>query len=119
MSSMLTPTPLDGERRQVERKPLRVRVRMTLADQPETEVRAVDVSTGGISLVVDLNLAPGTPCKLAFTLQLPDNSLHKVQVGAVIVHSTYSGQRMGFVTGVQFKGASEDLKAALLRYVKG
>jgi len=119
MSSILASSPPEGERRQVERKPLRVRVRMALAGKPEAEVRAVDVSTGGMSLVVDLNLATGTPCNLAFTLQLPDSSLHKVQVGAVIVHSTYCGLRSGFVIGLQFKGASESLKAALLRYVKG
>jgi c-di-GMP-binding flagellar brake protein YcgR len=118
MSSILTSTSSEDERRQVERKSLRVRVRVALAGKPDMEVRAVDVSTGGMSLVVDLNLAPATSCHLSFMLPLPDGGMHQVQIAAVIAHCTYSGQRSGFVIGLQFKGASEDLKAALLRYVK-
>ena len=119
MSSILRSAASEDERRQVERKPLRVRVRMTLAGKPDMEVRAVDVSTAGMSLVVDVNLPPATSCNLTFLLPLPDGGMHPVQVAAVIAHCTYSGQRMGFVIGLQFKGASEDLKAALLRYMKG
>jgi hypothetical protein len=119
MSSILTSASSGDERRLVERKPLRVRVRVTLAGRPEMEVRSVDVSTGGMSLVVDVNLAPATPCNLSFTLLLPDGSMHKVQIAATVAHCTYSGQRSGFVIGLQFKGASEELKGLLQRYMKG
>ena len=119
MSSILTSASSGDERRQVERKPLRVRVRVALAGKPEMEVRSVDVSTGGMSLVVDVSLAPTTSCNLSFTLLLSDGSMHKVQIAAVVAHCTYSGQRSGFVIGLQFKGASEDLNALLQRYMKG
>lgn len=118
MSAILTSQP-DGERRQVERKPLSVRVRLALAGRPEMEVRSTDTGASGMSLIVDVNLAPGTACNLAFTLPLPDGGPHKVQVAATVIHSTYSSKRSGFVIGVQFKGASADLQAALARYMKG
>jgi hypothetical protein len=118
MSAILT-SPSDGERRQVERKPLSVRVRLALAGKPEVEVRSVDISHSGMSVVVEVNLSPGTTCNLAFTLPQPDSGQHKAQVAAVIAHCTYSSKRSGFVIGLQFKGVSADLQAALARYVRG
>jgi len=118
MVAILT-TPPDGDRRQMERKPLSVRVRLAPAGRPEMEVRSLDVAPQRISLIVEVNLAPGTACNLTFALPLSGGSAHKVQVDASVIHSTYSRKRNGFVIGLQFKGASAELQAALGRYMKG
>ena len=115
---ILTQQP-DGERRQVERKPLSVRVRMALQGKPEMEVRSVDISVGGMSLTLDINLVPGTPCQLSFSMQLPNGDIHKIQAEAAVAHCTYSSKRSGFVTGVQFKRISSDAQALVARYMKG
>lgn len=119
MSAILTSSSADGERRQTERKPLSVGVRFTPAGRPEMEVRSVDISTTGMSVVSDLNLAASTACSVAFSLPQADGSSHKVALSASVAHSTYSGQRMGFVNGLQFRSVPSDLQAALMRYVKG
>jgi hypothetical protein len=119
MSAILTSSSADGERRQTERKPLSVRVRFTLAGKPEMEVRSVDISPTGMSVVVDLNLVPSTTCNVAFGLPQADGSPHKVALSASVAHCTYSGQRSGFVIGLQFKNVPPDTQAALARYVKG
>jgi c-di-GMP-binding flagellar brake protein YcgR len=119
MSAILTPSSDDGERRQTERKPLSVRVRFTPAGRPEMEVRSVDISTTGMSVVSDLNLAASTACSVAFSLPQADGSSYKVTLTARVAHSTYSGQRMGFLNGLQFKSVPAETQAALARYVKG
>ena len=119
MSAILTSSSADGERRQTERRPLSVRVRFTLAGRPEMEVRSVDISATGMSVVVDLNLALSTACSVAFSLSQADGTQYKVALSASVAHSTYSGQRMGFVTGLQFRNVPSDTQSALARYVKG
>jgi len=119
MSAILTSSSADGERRQTDRKSLSVRVRFTVTGRPEMEVRSVDISPTGMSVVVDLNLALSTVCSVAFSLPQADGSPHKVALSASVAHSTYSGQRMGFVTGLQFRHVSADTQAALARYLKG
>jgi c-di-GMP-binding flagellar brake protein YcgR len=119
MSAILTASSDDGERRQTERKPLSVRVRFTPTGCPEMEVRSVDISTTGMSVVSDLNLAASTACNVAFSLPQGDGTQFKVALSARVAHSTYSGQRMGFVNGLQFKNVPAETQAALTRYVKG
>lgn len=113
------PIQTDNERRLAERKLLGIRVLVALPGRPEIEVRSIDIGMGGMGVVSELNLAPGTPCNLAFSLPQPDGSSHKAQVAGTIAYSTYSSKRNGFVKGVRFMGISAALLAALEAYLRG
>lgn len=114
-----TVTQTDSERRQAERKLFSTRMRLGLPGRPEIEVRSIDIGTGGMGMVSELNLAPGTPCNLAFSLPQPDGSWHKAQVAGTVAYSTYSSKRNGFVNGVRFMGMSAALLAAVEAYLRG
>ena len=113
-----TSPPANPERRQADRKPLNTRVKITLPGKPEMEVRSFDIAMAGIGLVSEFNSRSSTPCYLAFSLPLSNRNYHRVQVSGVVAYSTYSSQRKGFATGIQFESVSAELSAALSAYMR-
>ena len=107
-----------ADRRTEARKPLRVRVRLRLAGHAPTELRSVDLSSGGMGLVADVNLPLGLAGDVGFTLRFPNGSSLDVQADATIIHSVFSSSHDGFIIGLQFREPSADLQAALRRYLR-
>ena len=89
-----------SETRNYPRKVLRTQARVALPGMPALRARTVDVSLGGICLMVSEQLAPGCICNVGFEAPLNGNMVRIFAV-AKVVYSILSGTE-GFRTGLQF-----------------
>ncbi|WKB50842.1 PilZ domain-containing protein [Eleftheria terrae] len=104
------------ERRASARKVLRVPAVVQLAAGDRLEGRALDVSSGGVSIAVSKNPRVSTQCKLFFTLPL-EGSLHAINCQAVVVHAILSNE-LGFKVGLKINEITAESKAKLERYLR-
>jgi c-di-GMP-binding flagellar brake protein YcgR len=106
----------DFNRRQLRRKPLHGRAK--LSGDGEVEVRTLDISVGGIAVVLMRNLAPNRHCRIRFSVPDAEGQYAWFESEATVAHSALSGARGGFVVGLQFLNPAESLIAAVKRYVE-
>jgi c-di-GMP-binding flagellar brake protein YcgR len=91
---------MKSETRTYPRKIMRCQARIALPGMAPMRCRTVDISLGGICLVVTEQLPVGQTCHVGFEAPL-NGKLVRVTATAKIAYSILSGTE-GFRTGVQF-----------------
>jgi hypothetical protein len=104
-----------GERRQSTRRPLRTSATI-LVNEERLPARTVDISCQGLSIMIDRNLPPGTPCGVAFTL-LDNGRFHPIRLTARVVHGLLSG-RGSFKIGLQTTQLAADDENVIRHYLR-
>ena len=102
------------EKRQAARRPLFCKVQLMFARQA-VEARALDVSTGGLAVIADLNAQIGQTCTARFSLSAPDGTCRDLALQASVLHSVLTHD--GFRLGLQFMQPDASAKQLLKRFV--
>ena len=89
-------------RRQHARKIVRRTAHLKFPDRSVIKVRTTDVSSGGVGVIADLNLAHGTVCMIRLTLPLHPQDKTVLNIQAKVAHSVFSQAEKGFKVGFQF-----------------
>jgi c-di-GMP-binding flagellar brake protein YcgR len=89
-----------SETRTYPRKVLRGQARVALPGAPALRAKTLDVSLGGICLLVPEQLLPGQTCNVGFEAPL-NGQMVRVFATAKVIYSILSGTD-GFRTGLQF-----------------
>ena len=110
-------TPGVEERRKTARKTFFVMGQIALPTRGPMAVRYLDISTGGVGLVSDLNIPARTRVHLKFTIMLADSSFYPFVVQAEVAHSTFSSLRRGFVIGLIFLNPTDELLMTIKQYI--
>ncbi|NBW79556.1 MAG: PilZ domain-containing protein [Betaproteobacteria bacterium] len=105
------------ERRKTARKTFFVMGQIALPTRGPMAVRYLDISTGGVGLVSDLNIPARTRVHLKFTIMLADSSFYPFVVQAEVAHSTFSSLRRGFVIGLIFLNPTDELLMTIKQYI--
>ena len=108
-----------AERRQEERRALRVAARVSLGPGQVFEVRTADVSSSGLGIVASANPKPGVTFKIEFVLPLRPSGTLNVEATVKVMHSVLARQEGGFKIGLQFLKLSEGAEAAIQTCVRG
>lgn len=104
------------EQRKYPRRPLKRRARVIARNGPPIEGSTLDVSSGGMCLILPQQLAPGMPCAISF--DLPVNAFKQTVSAVARVAWSVCGTQ-GFKTGVQFTEVDPASATAIARYVAG
>jgi hypothetical protein len=97
----MTSTAIDGGRTGVNhRRTLRCRAELQLDAGVTIEVRTIDISPSGMSLMSQLCVAAGVTCRVVFYLPA-DGQLHQVAADARVIYNTCRGTD-GFRIGLRF-----------------
>jgi hypothetical protein len=89
-----------AETRTYPRKVLRGQARVALPGAPAMRAKTLDISLGGVCLLVPEQLAPGQTCNVGFEAPLNGQTVRVFAV-AKVIYSILSGTE-GFRTGLQF-----------------
>jgi c-di-GMP-binding flagellar brake protein YcgR len=104
------------EQRKFPRRPLKRAARVITRDAPPTEGVTIDVSSGGMCVMLPRQLAPGTACAVSF--DIPVNAFKQsVSAVAKVAWSICSSE--GFKTGLQFSEIDPASATAIARFVSG
>jgi c-di-GMP-binding flagellar brake protein YcgR len=104
------------EQRKFPRRPLKRAARVVTRDAPPVEGTTIDVSAGGLCLVLPRQLPVGAPCAVSF--DIPVNAF-KQTVSAVSRVTWAICSTDGFKTGLQFVEIDPASATAIARYVSG
>ncbi len=117
---MNSPSPLPGkdERRTQERRILRVQAELLVPGRPAMQVRTVDISEGGVSVLCTVNLPARTDCTVRLPLPVPPTGRKQVELRAVVLYSILSSSGGGFQLGMSLASLDEATRAAIKQYVK-
>ena len=107
------------DRRKGNRKGLFARVELMTQGQPVFECKAFDISSSGIGMIAQFNLASGTMFAMRFGLPLRDQQIRLIQVSAVVSYSIFSSEKKGFKVGLRFSSLSVSTQAVLDQYLAG
>jgi c-di-GMP-binding flagellar brake protein YcgR len=101
--------------RSFPRKSLRFPAQLQVDGGPALNCKTIDISLGGISLMVPSQLPPGLPCSFVFEARL-NGQIRKIAAKAKVVYAILSGTE-GFRTGlsiVEIDSASNKALAELM-----
>lgn len=104
------------EQRKFSRRPLKRAARVITRNAAPVEGTTIDVSAGGLCLLLDRQIAPGTPCAVSF--DIPVNAF-KQSVSAVARVAWSICSTDGFKTGLQFTEIDPASATAIARFVSG
>lgn len=90
----------NSETRTYPRKVLRAQARVALPGMPALRAKTIDVSLGGLCLMVPEQIPPGNICNVGFEAPL-NGKMVRVFAVAKVVYSILAGTD-GFRTGLQF-----------------
>ena len=108
---------LGPERRQGYRKLFRGPAQLLLPTREVLRVRTLDISLGGIGLVVPSNLSRDAVCDIKFRAPLMGDRVEMLVARGRVTHSILSGPEGGFIIGLQFTDLPVSALAAIRRYV--
>lgn len=108
---------LGPEQRRSERKIFRSPAQLWLPGREWQSVRTVDISTGGLALVVPSNLPTDAPCEIRFRAPLLGLRIEMLQTRGRIAYSILSGKENGFLVGVQFLELPDPARKLIRHYV--
>lgn len=105
-------TKTETETRTYPRKVLRGQARIALPGMAAMRAKTVDVSLGGICLLVSEQIPPGQICNVGFEAPL-NGKVVRVFAVAKVIYSILSGTE-GFRTGLQFVEIDADNRKLLV-----
>lgn len=123
MNAPLTTSASNGaERRQHERRTLRVSAQLRLTDASTTgtkpmDVRTIDISLGGMAVVAPVNLRTGVTLTINFTLPARSKGITPVQARVQVMHSILGRDEGGFKIGLRFLGTDNATNASIREFL--
>ncbi len=112
------PIPSNDERRNHERRILRVQAELLITGRAPMAVRTMDISEGGISVLCPVNLPARTECTVRVSLPVPPTGRKPVELRAVVRYSILSSSGGGFQLGMSVPMTDESTRAAITLYIK-
>lgn len=112
------PTPSNDERRNHERRILRVQAELILTGRPPLAVRTMDISEGGLSVLCPINLPARTECTVKVSLPVPPTGRKPVELRAVVRYSILSSSGGGFQLGMSVPVTDPVTAAAIKACIK-
>lgn len=120
MPAESTPTQKVGagtESRQYPRERFASTVQLLLSGRHIVEGRSLDISVGGLLVVVPVNLAVQSNCTIRFLIPgIPDGA-HQVMARTQITSNVFSGKENGFLVGLRFTTIGEVSLSAIREYL--
>jgi len=110
------PIPHD-DRRQHERRALRVAAQVLLPNAQAFEVRMLDVSAGGAGILAPANPQKGTQFTLRVGIPKRPTGNTTVEVQVEVTHSIFSAAENGFKIGLRFVRLDPATATAILQFV--
>jgi hypothetical protein len=107
---------IDADKRQAERRPFFCKVQLR-ANTQSIECRSLDISTGGIAVIADVNLPLGQNCRLQFPLPTPDGHDRPVELHGRVLNTVLT--KHGFRLGLGFVGTDMPTQEMLKRFLNG
>ena len=118
MTAKAEPTPDRGaERRVDERRTFRTHATV-LAGGQEFQVRTLDLSRSGMSIVAAINPQPNLRFKLRVRFDRQPQGSVTVETEVQVMHSVFSRQESGFRIGLRFLNISTELATAIANFIK-
>ncbi len=117
----MTNSPFESDRRQFERRPLRTVAVMTLTGQASGvasyDVRTADISTGGLAVVSQKHVLPGS--RVSVWVRLPGGGApgKALEVMAEVMHSILAGSVDGFKVGLSFVELNASATETIAQYI--
>jgi len=105
----------DLEKRKSPRKPLRQRVTLGTAEHGIFQGKTLDISVGGLSVMIPVSLATRTVCVVRFELMV-DGRLVRFIGNGKVAHCSCAGMD-GFRVGMQFQVDDPKLLPSLSRFL--
>lgn len=108
-----------SERRQYERKPLRVPAELLFSNHPPLSVRLLDVSAGGVGVLASANPPLRARLSVRFSVPVTPTGAAIVEAQVEVARSVLSGTHGGFVVGLQFTSISPQASRAIIQFLQG
>lgn len=105
----------DAEKRRTPRKPMRQRVTIGTAGHGIVQGQTIDISVGGLSVMLPVALPTSTPCAVRFELMI-DGRLVRFAGSGKVIHCSLAGMN-GFRVGMKFQVDDPKLSPALARFL--
>jgi len=112
------PLPSNDERRNHERRILKVQAELLITGRPPLAVRTMDISEGGISVLCPTNLPARTECTVRMSLPVPPTGRKLIELRAVVRYSILSSSGGGFQLGMSVPVTDQATSAAIKVYIK-
>lgn len=82
------------------------------------EARTLDISLGGLKLVLAANLAVGSRCGLRLVIPVVPFGARAIVAEAEVASIVFSGRENGFLAGLRFTTLTQEPRAALQAYLR-
>jgi c-di-GMP-binding flagellar brake protein YcgR len=105
------------ERRQFERRPLRVDA-LVLSGSPVFTARTFDISSGGMGIIAGVNVTCGAAYDVEFALPLKAKGALPVRCAVKVVNAVFMGSEGGFRIGLVFTQIAPNMAQAIASYVR-
>jgi c-di-GMP-binding flagellar brake protein YcgR len=109
---------VEHERRQYDRRPLRVNAVARTALQPIFAARTIDISLGGMGIVAEVNPAAGAVFDIEFALPLRPRGHFPMRLGVRVVRAVFASSEGGFKIGLVFTEISPQTAQAIVSYMR-
>lgn len=106
-----------SERRQQPRRPLRNSAFIAFPDGRSIEVRAVDISVGGLAVVSEINLQTKSVHTIQIALPLKPKGIFSFKAEVEVMHSIFGGSEKGFKIGLRFTKVVAADYQAIIHYI--
>ena len=106
-----------ANRRQYERHALKVTAAIALSSTQIIEVRTIDISLGGIGIIVQVNLPSATVLAIRIPLPSP-KGVSVIETRAEVTYSVLASDVKGFKVGLRFLDLDASATAALIQFLK-
>ncbi len=93
-------------------------VQLTLPNQRVLQGRTLDISLGGMQVVLPENLPLHGECRLSLTIPAIPMGAKVITARAQVTSIVCSGREQGFLAGLRFTTLPTASRAALLRYLQ-
>ncbi len=107
-----------AELRRHEREYFASTVQLLLPQRRILQARTLDISLGGLKLIVPANLAVGTRCGLRLVIPVVPYGARTIVAEAEVASIVFSGRENGFLVGLRFTTLPQEPRAALLAYLR-
>lgn len=107
-----------AERRSHARRNLRTSAVIVLPGGKTVDVRTLDISPGGVGLLIGANPPKGTFFDLQVALPMRSDGHTKLHVKVEVMQSIYDGHDGGFKVGVRFVGLEPDDSATIAAFLR-
>lgn len=105
------------ERRQHERRPLRVHAAIAFSATQIFEVKTYDIGLGGVGVIADVELKPGAELFVRIPLPaMPDIVI--IETRAKVAYSILGNDMEGFRIGLRFLNLDANASSALRQFLK-